>query len=158
MRELEARRHRRGWTRGDLASRAGVDPDELADVEALDEGLREVAELGTVRRISAALELDPRALLDQPCAFHEQGVPFLPEYALPRHELVRNRLQAAGLTAAQLACRMGLRESAVEAAASDPDALERWSVAPVEELARRLGIPADPLLALGCGACGRAGR
>lgn len=151
---LRAQRTRLGLAETEVARRAGLSLDEYRDVEQHEDEALQVLHLRKLRLLCSVLALDPFDLFDVPCAFcagTDAGL-------VPggrRHEVVRSRRVALGLSQDDLAERIGFEVGVVDDIERDPDYLEGWSVELVLSLARVLAVPPQVLLSVKCRKCGR---
>lgn len=153
---LRAARQALGLSDAEVAGRTGLALADYASLEETAIAIREAVDLRRVKRVADLLGLDLFALLGLACAYCAgQGPPARDEPRPTRDARVRARRQALGLSAGALAARLGVRAETVEAIARDPNALDTWPAAFVEDLARLLEVPPQVLLDLPCPACWR---
>lgn len=151
---LLAERTKLGLTNAEVARRAGLSLDEYRDLEQhADEAVR-VLHLRNLRLLCAVLGLDPLDLLGITCAFCAgTAADLVPGGG--RHEVVRTRRVALGLSQEDLAEHIGFESGVVGDIERDPEYLEGWSAELVLSLARVLEVPPQVLLNVRCRRCGR---
>lgn len=153
---IRAAREAWGLSTAEVAGRTGLALPDYADLEETPGALREAIDLRHLKRVCEVLELDLFALLDLLCGYcGGEGAPVHDQARPPRHERVRARREALGLPAETLAARVGVRVEAIDAMTRDPNFLDTWPVAFVEDLARLLETPAQSLLDAVCPRCWR---
>jgi transcriptional regulator with XRE-family HTH domain len=151
---LRSQRMKLGLDEAEVARRSGLSLDEYRDVEQHDDEAFQVLHLGNLRLLCGVLGLDPLDLLGITCAFcsgpSAGSVP-----GGGRHEVVRSRRVALGLSQADLAERIGFEAGVVGDIERDPDYLEGWSAELVLALAQVLGVAPQVLLNFTCRRCRR---
>ncbi|ABC82295.1 helix-turn-helix domain-containing protein [Anaeromyxobacter dehalogenans] len=150
---LRAQRTKLGLTDAEVASGAQLSRDEFRDLEQHEDEAVHVLHLRNLRLLCEVLGVDALDLLGIPCAScagsdvgRSRG---------GRHDVVRERRVALGLSQADLADRIGFEAGVVDDIERDPDYLERWSAGLVLSLAEVLAVPPQVLLDVRCPKCGR---
>ncbi len=153
---LRAAREALGLSDAEVAGRTGLALADYADLEANPDALREAVDLRHLKRVCEVLGVDVWDLLGLACGYcRGKGPPARELTAPPRHELVRTRRAAVGLSRDALAARLDVRADAIDAMARDPNFLDTWPAAFVEDLARTLEVPVQALLDVPCPRCWR---
>ncbi|ACG72556.1 transcriptional regulator, XRE family [Anaeromyxobacter sp. K] len=150
---LRARRTTLGLTDAEVAGRAGLSRNELRDLEQHEDEAVHVVQLRNLRLLCAVLGVDALDLLGIPCASCARAD--AGRLGGGRHDVVRERRIALGLSQAALADRIGFEAGVVADIERDPDYLEGWSAGLVLSLAEVLGVPPQVLLDVRCRKCGR---
>ncbi len=150
---IRAAREALGLSGAEVAGRTGLALADYADLEASPGALHEAVDLRHLKRVWEVLGVDLWGLLALACGYCRGKGPLARELTGPaRHELVRMRRDALGFGRDALAVRLGVRADAM---ARDPNFLDTWPAAFVEDLARTLEIPAQALLDVPCPRCCR---
>lgn len=153
---IRAARDALGLSDAEVAGRTGLALAEYADLEETPGAVREAVDLRHLKRVCEVLDLDLWTLLGLVCGYcGGKGSPVHDQVRPPRHEQVRGRRQALALSSEALAARLGVRVDAADAMARDPNFLDTWPAAFVEDLARLLELPAQALLDVVCPRCWR---
>lgn len=140
----------------EVAGRTGLTLADYADLEQTATAPWEAVDLRHVKRVCEVLGLDLWDLLDLRCGYCAgSGPPAREQSRPPRNELIRHRREALGLWSNALAARLGVRHESIESMETDPNFLEGWPIAFVEDLAQTLDIPAQTLLEVACPRCWR---
>jgi transcriptional regulator with XRE-family HTH domain len=151
---LRGQRTRLGLTEAEVARQAGLSLDEYRDAELHADEALTVLHLRSLRLLCTVLALDLLDLFDIPCTFCA-GIEAALVAQGGRHEVVRSRRVALGLSQADLAERIGFETDVVEGLERGPDYLEDWSVELIVALAQVLGVGPQVLLDAKCRKCGR---
>jgi transcriptional regulator with XRE-family HTH domain len=88
---IKSRRVSLGLTDVQVAEKTGVSIYEYGDIEQHIDEISTVTELGQVRRLCKALDLDMFQLVALDCAFCGQDQSFQRDYSGPRNELIRRQ-------------------------------------------------------------------
>ena len=151
---IRERRIKLGLSDVEVARRSGLSIDEYCDVEWHDNELFEVVNLKNLKQLCIVLDLDQFDVLELECAFC-QGSGYLPEYQLPRNEIVRHQRLAKGWSTEELGDKIGFYQEATEQIEADADYLDSWSANLVKDLTQHLDVPPQILLGIKCGRCHR---
>jgi len=157
MRANERIRDRRielGLSDVEVARRSGLSIHEYCDAEWHDNELLAVVNLRNLKQLCLVLDLDPFDVLEFKCAFCT-GSGYLPEYHLPRNEIVRRQRLVKGWSVKELGDKIGFYEEVIQHIEIDADYLDSWSANLVKDLAKHLDVPPQVLLGIKCGRCHR---
>jgi transcriptional regulator with XRE-family HTH domain len=143
---IKARREQLGLKQSEIAAKLGMSDSSYADIEQHADEIFTVTPVGKVRELCTILGLDPFELfeLSNPNA-HSPKITSLPQSG--RAELIRERREELGLTAEQLADRVGYYAKSIEAIESGDIAhLDSWVIEEISDMASELKLPAAILL------------
>lgn len=153
---LRAAREALGLSDAEVAGRTGLALANYADLETSPDATRQAVDLRHLKRVCEVLALDLWELLGLRCAYcRGKGTPARELTSPARHELIRARRDALGFARDALAARLDVRLDAIDAMVRDPNFLDTWPAAFVEDLARTLEVPAQALLDVPCPRCWR---
>ncbi len=139
--KIRLRREELGLTEAEVARHAGLSRSEYYDVEAYADEAFSVVELGNLRALCEALQMDPLALFDLGNSAGVVGDEAPGMKPLERNDLVRARRGALGMSEEQLADRIGFEVVAVNEMERNPAFLDGWPMQLIVELAAILGVP-----------------
>jgi transcriptional regulator with XRE-family HTH domain len=152
---IRARREELGLRAAEVAMAAGIGDDAYRDIESYEDEAFTTAQLQEIRSIFETLGLDLLSVFGIECRFCTGQTTEIDLFDRPRNEVIAQRRSVLGLTREQLGDRIGFETVAIEEMEQDPAFLERWSIQLIEQLARELGLPVQPLLRVRCLRCGQ---
>ncbi|HEX7126677.1 MAG TPA: XRE family transcriptional regulator [Thermodesulfobacteriota bacterium] len=153
---LRAAREALGLSDAEVAGRTGLALADYAHLEASADAVRQGVDLRHLKRVCELLGLDLWDLLGLRCGYcRGKGRPARELASPARHELIRARRDALGLARDALAARLDVRIEAIDSMMRDPNFLDTWPAAFVEDLARTLEVPVQALLDVPCPRCWR---
>ena len=154
-----------------LAARAQVDPEHVANALESDIDLEANLPVGEVKRMLDVLDLDFLRLFKIPCGFcRSDGQRFAALQSLPRNELIAKRREELGLSQEALLAKLGVtnwfqknserawaqnRMRLWQAIEDGPNSLDDLSLDQVRLLNQVLMVPVQLLLGVPCADCGR---
>ncbi len=153
--KITKRRNELGISVRDAARGIGVSLEEYNDIEGHADEISTVTHLSEVKQLCALLKCEFLDLFGMRCDFCTKSLRSDEELLLPRNELIRRRRELRGLSAFELADRLGCSEVAVEEMEGDEDFLESWSIDLIRNLAREIRVPLQILLKVRCKKCDR---
>lgn len=153
--KTKKRRIELGLTDSDISSRVGLTRSEYSDIELHEDEICTVTDLCRVKKICEVLGFDLLDLLEQKCAFCEEGMSFAEEFSLPRNELIANRRREMGISMEALGERVGFYEAEIERLEKNPDHLETWPIDFIKDLATVIDVPIQILMKVKCNDCGK---
>lgn len=141
---IKARRLELGLSESAVAQRIGIGIDAYCDVEQHADEFFTVVNLETARALCRVLDLD----LEELVGFVTKGAIGISDVSerKSRHELIRCGREAAGLSRAAVAEHLGFDEETIEDWESDPNAVDRYPIELLVELADLLRLAPLDLL------------
>ena len=153
--QIAQRREALGMSDTYVSSKIGVTIGEYFDIETSPDEIYTVTYLREVKLLLDLLSLDFFELFEIKCAFCDLKKPFIPDYLLPRNELIKKTRIAKKMSAEELGDRLGFYEIAITNMEKDKDFLEEWVIENITNLANELDIPIQILVEIKCKKCGR---
>jgi predicted transcriptional regulator len=147
------RRQQLGLRDVDVAKQSGIGIDAYWDIEHHADELFST-EISDIKKISEVLDLDLIRLLEIQCEFCSNKTSYMPDYRLPRNELIRKRRIERRLTTDKLGEEVGFAEIEIVRLENEPERIESWRLEFVQRLSESLGIPLPILLGVKCSQCG----
>lgn len=151
--KVKKRRFELGLTESDISNNVGLSRSEYSDIELHEDELCTVTDICRFKKICEVLGFDLLELLEQKCAFCEEGASFVEEFSLSRNELIASRRRKMGISREELGERVGFYEAEIENLEKNPEHLETWPVDFIKDLAAIIDVPVQILLNMKCKRC-----